>query len=141
MEYSRSIPEMFTDLVRQLATLARTEAQLARAEASEKVARVGVGIGLTISGAALLIPGLVVLLQAAVVALIRYYGIVDYWASAIVGGAAFLLGFILIVAGFTRFRASRLTPSKTIEQIQRDAAVAKQQMGADYGKIRRAARA
>ena len=37
MNYARSLPEVFTDLIRQLTTLMRTEAQLARTEMSEKV--------------------------------------------------------------------------------------------------------
>jgi hypothetical protein len=137
MDYSRTIPDIFTDLMRQLATLVRTEAQLARAEASEKVRQVGAGLALVIGGAVLLIPGVVVVLQAAVAALIKY-GIADYWAALIVGGAAILVGLILAAIGVSRFSASRLVPRKTIDQIQRDADVARKQMETDYGATQRA---
>lgn len=134
MDYSRSIPDIFSDLADQFATLTRTEAQLARAEASEKIGRLGSGFALVVFGAALLIPGLVLLLQAAATALVRHYGVSEDWSPLIVGGSAALLGLLLFAIGFRRFRASRLIPSRTIEQIQRDAGVVKRQIGADDGE-------
>jgi hypothetical protein len=131
-DYSHTIPDIFTDLMRQLGALVRTEAQLARAEASEKVSQVGAGLGLAIGAAMLLIPALVMLLAAAAAALTRY-GLADYWVALIVGGAAFLVGLVLAAIGFSRLKASRLAPSKTIEQIQRDAGMAKRQAETDHG--------
>lgn len=139
MDDPRSIPGIFGDIADQLATLARTEARLARAEASEKIGRLGAGLGFVVFGAALLIPGLVLLLQSAAKALVAHYGVVEAQAPIIVGGAAALLGLILFAIGFSRFRASRLMRSRTIEQIERDVAVAKRQLGADDGATKRAA--
>lgn len=131
MDYPRSLPDIFGDLAGQLATLTRTEARLARSEASEKIGRLGAGLGLVVFGAALLIPGVTLLLQAGVTALVRYYGVPENWSPLVVGGAAALLGLIVLMIGFGRFRASRLVPGRTIRQMQRDAAVARRQIGAD----------
>jgi hypothetical protein len=69
----------------------------------------------------------VVLLNAAVAALIDN-GMRVYWAALIVGGAALLVGIILLAVGILRLKAKNLVPSKTIEQLQRDASAAKHQM-------------
>lgn len=138
MDDTRTIPDIVTDLMRQLAALMRTEAQLARTEASEKIGQVGAGLGLVVGAAMLLIPGLVLLLAAGAAALTRT-GLADYWACVIVGGAAFLVGLIMAVIGFGRLKASRLAPSRTIEQIQRDAGMAKRQVEKDHGPTKRAA--
>ena len=54
------------------------------------------------------------------------------WASLAVGGAALLIGLALLAWGVSRLKAERLVPNKTIEQLQRDVAVAAQQMRTDY---------
>jgi hypothetical protein len=127
----RTVPELFTSAVSQLADLARTEGQLARAEISEKMTLAANGLGLIVGGAILLMPALVVLLEAAVAALVDN-GIAPYWAALIVGGAGLLLGLILLLIGVSRLRAGRLVPDKTIQQLQRDAATARSQVRTDH---------
>jgi len=134
----RSIPQIFTDLVNQLTNLLRKEAELARTEVSEKVTQAVAGLALIVFGAVLLIPALVILLEAAVAALDRV-GFAPYWSALIAGGGALLLGLILMLIGLSRLKAERLMPRKTIEQLQQDASVAKQQMRNDHGPRQRAA--
>jgi len=124
IETNRPISAIFVDLMNQFTTLVRKEGQLARAEISEKL---GIGIGLIVGGAVLLIPALVILLEAAVAGLAAA-GLAVGWASLAVGGAALLIGLALLALGISRLKAGRLLPNKTIEQLQRDAAVATQQM-------------
>ena len=124
---TRSIPELFTSVVSQLADLMRTEGQLARVEISEKMTLVATGLGLIVGGAILAMPALVVLLEAAVAALVEN-GMAPYWSALIVGGACCLLGLILLLIGVSWLRAGRLIPDKTIHQLQRDAATARSQM-------------
>jgi hypothetical protein len=138
MDHARSVPEIFIDVINQLTTLVRKEGQLARAKLSEKVGQVGAGLGLVIGGAVLIMPGLVVLLEAAAAAL-QSTGMAAHWAALIVGGAVVVIGLILIAIGVTRFKAKNLVPSKTIDQLQRDAAVAKDQMRRNHDSIERAA--
>jgi Putative Actinobacterial Holin-X, holin superfamily III len=134
---TRTIPELFTSVVSQLADLMRTEGLLARAEISEKMTLVATGLGLIVGGAILLMPALVVLLEAAVAALVDN-GMAPYWSALIVGGGCFLLGLILLLIGVSWLRASKLMPGKTIHQLQRDAATARSQMRTDNAEERAA---
>jgi hypothetical protein len=135
---NRSIPDIIADVFGQATTLLRKEGQLARAEMSEKISQVAVGIALILFGAVLLIPALVILLDAAVAGLVSR-GVEAHWSALIVGGAALLIGLILALLGSSRLKAKRLMPSRTIEQLQQDAAVAKYQMRSDHEQIQRAA--
>ena len=134
---TRSVPELFTSVVSQLADLMRTEGQLARTEISEKMTLAATGLGLIVGGAILLMPALVVLLEAAVAALVDN-GIAPYWAALIVGGACFVLGLILLLIGVSWLRAGKLVPDKTISQLQRDAATARSQVRTDHVEKRAA---
>jgi hypothetical protein len=120
----RPFPEIFSDLIQQLSLLVRKEAQLARAEISEKASHALSGMGLMMIGAILLIPALVILLQAAMAALVEN-GMSASLASLIVGGAAFVLGMILALVGWSWVKPASLLPDKTIDQLQQDAAVAR----------------
>jgi hypothetical protein len=122
----RSVTAIMLDAVGEFTTLFRSEAQLARAEVSDKVGQAAAGLGLLVGGAVLLIPALVILLGAAVSGLMSQ-GIPSYWSALIIGGAVFIIGLIIAAIGSTRLRPASLTPTRTIEQLQRDAAVAKAQ--------------
>jgi hypothetical protein len=135
---NRSLPEIFVDVVNQLTMLVRKEAQLARVEMSEKIGKTATGFALVVGGSVLLIPALVILLQAAVTALVDA-GLAMVWATLIVGGGALVIGLLLLGIGVTRLKAGYLVPTKTIEQLQLDAAVAKHQMRSNHGIPERAA--
>ena len=135
---NRSIPEIFTDVINQFTALLRKEGELARTEMSEKISQVAVGLGLIVGGSVLLTPALVILLQAGVSALITNNIVKEPWAPLIVGGAVFLIGIILLLVGMGRLKAEALVPNKTIQQIQSDVRVAKQQVRDDYGQERAA---
>jgi hypothetical protein len=134
----RSIPEIFTDVINQFTTLLTKEGELARTEISEKITQVAVGLGLIVGGSVLLTPALVILLQAGVSALITNNIVREPWAPLIVGGAVFLIGIILLLVGISRLRAEALVPHKTIQQIQSDVRVAKQQVRENYDQERAA---
>jgi hypothetical protein len=134
----RSIPEIFTDVINQFTTLLTKEGELARTEMSEKITQVAVGLGLIVGGSVLLTPALVILLQAGVSALITNNIVGEPWAPLIVGGAVFLIGIILLLVGISRLRAEALVPHKTIQQIQSDVRVAKQQVRENYDQQRAA---
>jgi hypothetical protein len=128
--HNRSIADVLRDVIMQVTTLLRKEAELARAELSENISRAALGLGLIVGGSVLLIPALVILLEAAVAAL-EQNGMRPAEAAGIIGGVALVLGFILIAIGVSRLRVKSLMPNKTIQQLQRDAATAKQQMRRD----------
>ena len=85
---SRSIPELFSEAVGQLANLIGNEFELARTELSEKVSQAGRAAGMIGVGAVILIPALMLLLFAISAALVRS-GLSEPMAYLIVGGAAF----------------------------------------------------
>lgn len=134
---SRSIPEILSSLLGQFTTLVRKEGELARTEMSEKVGQVAAGLVLVVAGAVLLIPALVVLLGAGVAA-IEQAGIGPPYSALIVGGAVLIIGLILLMVGVSRLKADNLVPHKTINQLQEDASVAKQQVRPDNGYKRAA---
>ncbi len=120
----RSIPELFGSMFRQVTELVRTEGMLARTEMSEKMSHMGTGLGLLVSGAVLAMPALVILLGALVSALIEN-GMAPYWASAVVGGIALLIGLMLLSMGANWLRAGNLVPDRTLQQLQYDANAAR----------------
>lgn len=126
----RSVAGVVTDLLSQFTTLVRTESELARAEMTERLSKMVGGLVLVVVGAVLLIPALVILLQAAVTGL-EQTGLEPYWSALAVGGGVFLLGIILTMIGTSRLKAKRLLPSKTIHQLQEDAAAARRQARSD----------
>lgn len=124
---NRSTSDLVGDLLSEVTTLFRKEIQLARTEMSEKVSQAIAGVGSIVVGAVLLMASLVILLQAAVGALERYADIQTPWAELIVAGLVLLIGFIMLRMGLSSLSLSRLAPSKTVDQIQRDAAVVREQ--------------
>jgi hypothetical protein len=122
---SRSIPELFSDAVGQLAKLIGNEFELARTELSEKVSQAGRAAGMIGAGAVILIPALVLLLFAFSAALIRS-GLSEPVAYLIVGMGAALLSAMLIAVGLSRLTGGALKPKVTLDQIQRDKVAAKE---------------
>ncbi len=122
---SRSIPELFSDAVGQLAKLVGNEFDLARAELSEKAGQAGKAVGMIGAGAVILIPALVLLLFSVSAALIRS-GLSEPVANLIVGLGAALLSAVLIAVGMSRLSGGALKPTVTLDQVQRDKVAAKE---------------
>ena len=122
---SRSIPELFSDAVGQLAKLVGNEFELARVELSEKASQVGRAAAMIGAGAVILMPALVLLLFAVSAALIRG-GLSDPVAYLLTGAGAALISAVLIAAGLSRLSGDALKPSVTLDQVQRDKVAAKE---------------
>ena len=122
---NRSIPELFSDAVGQLAKLVGNEFELARAELSEKASQVGRSAAMIGAGAIVLMPALVLLLFAVSAALIRG-GFSEPVAYLLTGGGAALVSIALIATGLSRLSGDALKPSVTLDQVQRDKIAAKE---------------
>jgi hypothetical protein len=122
---SRSIPELFSDAVGQLAKLVGNEFDLARAELSEKASQVGRAAALIGAGAVILMPALVLLLFAVSAALIRG-GFSEPTAYLLTGAGAALVSAALIGTGLSRLSGDALKPSAILDQVQRDKVAAKE---------------
>jgi len=122
---SRSIPELFSDAVAELAKLVGNEFELARVELSEKAGQVGRATAMIGAGAIILMPALVLLLFAVSAGLIRG-GFSEPIAYLLTGLGAALVSAALIGVGLSRLSGEALKPSITLEQVQRDKVAAKE---------------
>jgi Putative Actinobacterial Holin-X, holin superfamily III len=122
---NRSIPELFSDAVGQLAKLIGNEFELARAELSEKASQAGRAAVLIGAGVVILMPALVLILFAASAALIRN-GLSEPVAYLMTGAGAALASAVLIATGLSRLSGDALKPSITLDQVQRDKVAAKE---------------
>lgn len=120
----RAVPEIFTDLVNQLAMLVRKEGELARTEAREKVGQITSAMIVLVAGAVILVPAMVILYASGVLALMAA-GLTALWSTLIVGGAAALIGIIVLAIGAARLGTSSLAPERTIHGIRSDVEVAR----------------
>jgi hypothetical protein len=121
----RSIPELLSDAMSQLAKLIGNEFELARAELSEKAGQVGRAIAMIGAGAVILIPALVLLLFAISAALIRG-GLSEPLAYLLTGAVAALASAALIGIGLSRLSGDALKPSMTLDQVERDKIAARE---------------
>jgi hypothetical protein len=122
---NRSIPELFSEAVGQLAKLVGNEFELARAELAEKTRQVGRATAMIGAGAVFLMPALVLLLFAVSAALIRS-GFTEPVAYLITGAGAAVISGVLIGTGLSRLSGDALKPSVTLDQVQRDKIAAKE---------------
>jgi Putative Actinobacterial Holin-X, holin superfamily III len=122
---NRSIPELFSDAVGQLAKLVGNEFELARAELSEKASHMGRAAVMIGAGVIVLIPGLVLVLFAVSAALERA-GISEPVSYLLTGSGAALVSVALIATGFSYVSGDALKPTVTLDQVQRDKAAAKE---------------
>jgi hypothetical protein len=124
---SRSIPELFSDAVGQLAKLIGNEFDLARAELSEKANQASRAAAIIGAGAVFLIPALVMLLFAAAASLM-HAGLSDPVAYLVAGVGAAVVSAGLIAIGLNRLSGDALKPTVTLDQVQRDKVAAKEIM-------------
>jgi hypothetical protein len=122
---SRSIPDLLSDAVGQLAKLVGNEFALARAELSEKASQVARAAALIGAGAVLMIPALVLALLA-VAAALKNSGFSDPVSYLLTAGGAVLLSALLIFIGLNRLSGDALKPAVTLDQIERDKSAAKE---------------
>ena len=118
----KDVADLSQDILRDIAALVTTEFRLLRSEISEKLALTGLAAALIGTGALLLLATIVLLLQAAIAGLVAY-GLSPALATLLVAVATLLLGAALVWFGVSRLRAENLAPSKTINQLQKDAAI------------------
>jgi uncharacterized membrane protein YqjE len=122
---SRPVSELFTDALTQFSKLMRNELQLARAEMSMKVAQAMTAMGLLAGAAIFLIPTLVLLLMSLAAWLVEI-GIRPSVAHLIAGVVGLLVVAILAGIGWNRLKANSLVPKRTWDQLQQDAAAARE---------------
>ena len=124
---SRSVPNLLSEVVRQLSVLVRSEINLAQAELTAKATGAAVGIVMILGGALLVMAALVVLLLM-IAALLMQVGLSDPLSYLLAAVFGFAVCAGLVWVGLARLRARTLAPQRTIGQLQRDASAAKGQL-------------
>ncbi|MCB2054792.1 MAG: phage holin family protein [Geminicoccaceae bacterium] len=120
----RPVGTLLRDLSRDVSDLVRQEMALAKAETSEKINQVTMAAASMIGGVVLAHAALLVLLLALVAALSE---VMEPWlASLIVGVVVAVIGYALVRKGQNDLSASRLAPSRTAANLQKDANLAKE---------------
>jgi uncharacterized membrane protein YqjE len=122
---SRPVSELFADALTQFSKLMRNELQLARAEISMKAGQAMTAIGLLVGAAILLIPTVVLLLISLAVWLAEN-GISPSVAHLIAGVVGLLAVAIVGGIGLNRLKTNSLVPKRTLDQLQQDAAAARE---------------
>tara|TARA_R110002110_G_scaffold18457_30_gene77408 strand:+ start:1214 stop:1615 length:402 start_codon:yes stop_codon:yes gene_type:complete len=115
---------LLQDALQNVSGLVRNEVDLARAEVSENVNKAGVAVGL-IAGAAIIALVALNVLAAALVAALAEAGIDAGWSALIVGALLGLVAYLLINKGINDLKLSSLAPTRTVKNVQRDAAAVK----------------
>lgn len=123
----QSLPDLFADVLSQVTNLFRTEVRLAKAEMSEKIGDLVSSAGMIIAGAVLLIAAGILFLQG-IVLLLVWFGMPEVWATFAVAVVVGIVGYIVVRKGLSNLSVEQLTPERTIHSLNRDAAVAKEQV-------------
>jgi hypothetical protein len=123
----KNMIDLIRDVLADTVALLHAELQLLRAEISEKLRLTALSAALIGAGTVLLAATIVLLLQAAIAGLVAY-GIAWPFAILIVATATLFLGAGLIWLGINNFRLSRLAPSKTLNQLEKDSIIVKREV-------------
>jgi Putative Actinobacterial Holin-X, holin superfamily III len=121
----RTISELVSDAFNQFSKLVRNEVAIARAEMAEKASQAATGAGLLVGGGLLLIPPMVLVLMALAAWLVEL-GLRSSLSNLIAGVVGLGISAILAWVGMTKLKPEHLKPKRTINELQRDVAAAKE---------------
>jgi hypothetical protein len=122
---NQSLPEALSKVVSDLGDLMQKEMRLAKAEVTHSLS-LGIRAGIWMSAAAVIaIVAFLLLVQACVLGLSAATGLALHWSSVIV---ATVLG-LAAIATYAKAKVGslELTPERTVHQVKKDIAVAKEQ--------------
>lgn len=117
---NESTTSLLGSLVSQVSGLVRSEFDLARAEMDENLRRAATAIGLIVAAVVVALTALNVLSAALTAALVEM-GIEPGLAALIVGVALGFIAWIMLIRGTSNLNLSSLAPSRTVENVKRDA--------------------
>jgi len=119
----KGVVDLAGEALKDVAALLQAELELLRAEISEKLTFTALSVLLIGTGALLLMAIIVLLLQAAIAGLVAY-GLSMSVAILVVAAATLVVGASLVWFGVNRLSLDRLTPTKTLDQLQKDSTIA-----------------
>ena len=115
----RSVPDLLSDLIREVGEMFRKEGALARAEVRQSVNNVTTGGETILAGGVALMVGLFVAAQALIVALANVIG--AGWAATLVALGLLLVGGALVAKGKSDIENASIVPERALQQARRDA--------------------
>lgn len=121
----RSTLELVSDAFNDASALLSTEAKLLRAELNDKINHAVAAIGMMVMAAVFFIGALFLLLQTGVAFLVQM-GLSTTLASIAMAIVSALIGFGLFMAGKKALSPENLTPQRSMNQINRDVAMARE---------------
>jgi phosphate/sulfate permease len=120
----RSTIELISDAFNEASALLSTEAKLLRAEVNEKINHAVAAIGMMVAAAVFFIGALFLLLQTGVAFLVQW-GLSTPVASIIMAVVSGAIGLALFFAGKSALSPDHLKPQRSMNQINRDVAMAR----------------
>lgn len=117
---SHTPASLASEALRLSGDLVRKEIALAKAEMGQNVQRAGVAVGFIVAAAVIGIVTINVLV-AALVAALAETDLGPIWSAVIVGLVLALLAYILLRKGMSDLKPEALMPSRTVQNVQRDA--------------------
>lgn len=123
----RSLPELFSDLMRESSTLVRNEIDLAKAEMGEKLSQVSTALTSLVIGAIVALAGALVVLDGVVYTLAEFTGLELWGAALLVGIIVLIIGLVMLKKGRSNLDARNLVPRRTTESLRRDKEFVKEQ--------------
>lgn len=114
----RSVPELLSDLIREVGDMFRKEGALARAEVKQSISSVTTGGETILAGGVALMVGLFVAAQALIVALANVIG--AGWAATLVALGLLLIGGVLVAKGKSDIENASIVPERAMDQTRRD---------------------
>ncbi|QDA36681.1 phage holin family protein (plasmid) [Paracoccus liaowanqingii] len=122
---SQNPASLASDALRLSGELVRKEITLAKAEMRQNLTRAGAGLGMVAAAAVL---GIVTLnvLTAALVAALAETDLGPIWSAVIVGVILAILAYVLLRKGMADLKPENLMPTRTAENVQRDASAVKE---------------
>ena len=124
-ETSKTASGLVGDALGHVSALVRNEVDLARAEVNENLKSAGVAIGLIVGAVVVALVALNVLV-AAVVAGLTEAGLHGGWAALIVGVVLAGIAYAMAHKGTSDLKLSSLAPTRTAENLKRDAEAVKE---------------
>ncbi len=115
------------DILSHLSNLVRKEVDLAKSEVRQNLGRAGTAIGLLVGAVVLILVALNVLAAAAVAAMAEA-GMNAGLAALIVGAVLLIVAAIMAFKGKSDLSAESLAPTRTAENLRRDATALKEQI-------------
>ena len=122
---SQSPASLAADALRISSDLVRKEVSLAKAELRQNLNRAGTGLGMIVAAAVL---GIVTLnvLTVALVAALAETDLGPIWSAVVVGVVLAILAYVLLRKGMANLKPENLMPTRTVENVQRDASAVKE---------------